>query len=318
MPPHPLQRIALRCVALLVFVALSAPALLVAAEGRSGLSALVLFDPLNEGWKYNGKVGLLGTSTTVGNTEDSYDTTIAGSSSSAAVLTTIDLRAVYQVGKDSLEHLLSVRYGQIQDTGNSHFDENEDELRYDATYRHLLTAPHFLYGAVGAESVVTGPHEDDPDALPDDYTNPFDPLLGRISSGYGQRYENWMPDDFLEWRIGVRAQRRWGSQPLPGQDPNAIGWETYVRYESTPKPLEKSFTYFLQYESFSEFNDLRHVTNLITGSMAYNLSKYLQLQLALRAYYETRPKEDREEEAYSGYDRWSYKQDTLVGLTWIF
>lgn len=295
----------------------TASACLEAAEGRSGLSALRLFDPFADGWKYNLKVGLLGSATTVGNEEDSYDTTIAGSSSSASVLGTIDARAVYQVGKDSLEQTLSVRYGQIQDSDSDHFTENEDEVRFDSVYRHLIEAPHFLYAVAGAETVATGPHRDDPEAIPDDWENPGDPFLARVSSGYGQRYEQWLPDDFLEWRLGVRAQRRWASQDLPGQDPDQVGPEAYIRYESTPQPLEKSFTYFAQYEAFSEFNDLRHVTNLFTASMAYNLQKYLQLQIALRAYYETRPKEDRDEHAYSGYNRWSYKQDTLVGLTYI-
>ncbi len=289
-----------------------------AAEGRSGLSALRLFDPTAEGWKYNLKVGLLGTATTVGNQEDSYDTTISSASQTASVLGTLDARAVYQIGQDSDEQTLSVRYGQIQDSTSDHYTENEDEIRYDNTYRHLLVAPHFLYGAGTVETVATGPHEDDPAAVPDDYHNPFDPLQAKASVGYGQRYEQWLPDDFLEWRLGVRAQRRWGSQDLPGQDPNALGPEAYVRYESTPQPLEKSFTYFVQYEAFAEFNDMRHVTNLVTASMAYNLAKYLQLQLALRAYYESRPKEDRDEEAYSGYNKWSYKQDTLLGLTYIY
>ncbi len=235
-----------------------------------------------------------------------------------AALGTVDARAVYQVGPDSDEQLLTMRYGQIQDSGNSHFHENDDEVRYDNTYRHLLVEPHFLYGLAGAETVLSGPHENDPARIPDDFENPFDPLLVKVSAGYGQRYEQWLPDDFFEWRIGVRVQHRWASQPLPLQDPNEVGPEGYLRYESTPRPLDKSVTYFVQYEVFSEFNDMAHVTNLITASLAYNLAKYVQLQLALRAYYETRPREDRDDQLYDGYNRWSYKQDTLLGLTYIY
>ncbi len=313
---------AMRPTLLIVPCLLSAVVGVDAAEGRSGLSALALFDPANEGWTYNAKLGLLGTATTVSNQQDSYDTTIAGASSTASVLGTADLRALFRAGNESLEHTLSLRYGQIQDSNSSHFIENEDEIRYDGVYRHLFARPHFTYALLGADTVATGPRSDDPAVVPDDYRKPFDPFQARVSTGYGQRYEQWLPDDFLEWRLGARYQRRWGSiDPPTGRDTGEFGWEGYIRYEATPQPLNKGFTFFVQYEIFSEANDMAHTTNLLTGSLAFNFTKYLQLQLAIRGYYETRPKEAKGAdtgEDFSGYNQLSYKYDNMLGLTYIY
>ena len=58
------------------------------------------------------------------------------------------------------------------------------------------------------------------------------------------------------------------------------------------------------------------MTNLITAGLTFQLARHLNLDLALRAYYETRPREDRDDQLLSGYNQWSIKQDTLIGLVY--
>ena len=93
------------------------------------------------------------------------------------------------------------------------------------------------------------------------------------------------------------------------------GPEVFARYEGTPVKWQKDLKYFAQYEGFAEFNDMSHITNLITAGLTFQFSKYLNLDLALRAYYETRPKEDG---ITPGYNSWSIKQDTLIGVVYSF
>ena len=96
------------------------------------------------------------------------------------------------------------------------------------------------------------------------------------------------------------------------------GIEAFMRYEGTPTTYQKDLKYFAQYEGFSEFNDTQHITNLITAGLTFQLSKYINLELAIRGYYETRPKEDRDDRLLTGYNVWSIKQDTLIGVVYAF
>ena len=228
-----------------------------------------------------------------------------------------DLDAEWKRGKDSIQHILKGRYGR-QKTNDQPTIENQDEARYDGVYRHELRAPHFIYLAWGLESVFTGPYKDDPLLAPENSRNPFDPLTAKISGGYGQRYADWVPADKFEWRLGARAQKRWGSQLNSDERGIQTGPEAFARYEGTPARYNKDLAYFVQYEGFSEFNDLQHITNLVTAGLTFQLSKYINLELALRAFYETRPKEDLEDKALSGYNQWSIKQDTMLGVVYNF
>ena len=96
------------------------------------------------------------------------------------------------------------------------------------------------------------------------------------------------------------------------------GIEAFARYEGVPVSYQKDLKYFAQYEGFSEFNDLKHITNLITAGLTFQLSKYINIDLALRAYYETLPKEYDNSSQAPGYNQWSIKQDTMVGVVYSF
>ena len=268
-------------------------------------------------WTNEGRIGFFFNNTTTGNADISRDPTIGGAGATTAVLGSVDYKALWAEDKDSVDHIFKGRYGR-QRAKDSDFTENEDEARYDGVYRRELRKPHFIYLGWGAETVWTGPHRYAPTLPPDNSRNPFDPLLVKVSGGYGQRYADLAPEDKLEWRIGARAQKHWGSQLSEDQRGIETGIEAFLRYEGAPVSYHKDLKYFIQYEGFSEFNDLQHVTNLITSGLTFQLAKYLNLELALRAYYETRPKEDRDDKLLPGYNVWSIKQDTLIGVVYNF
>lgn len=273
--------------------------------------------PAASPWSTKGRLGAFFNNSSTMNADVSRDATIGGSGRTTSTLFTGDLDVQWQDGKNSAQHIFKGRYGR-QKTNDEPLVENQDEARYDGVFRHELAKPHFIYLAWGLESVWTGPYKDDPTLPPDNSRNPFDPLLAKLSAGYGQRYADWQPNDTFEWRLGVRAQKRWGSQLTEDQRGIETGPEAFIRYEATPLKYQKDLKYFAQYEGFSEFNDLQHITNLITAGLTFQLSKYINLELALRAYYETRPKEDRDDQLLAGYNQWSIKQDTLLGVVYNF
>ena len=273
--------------------------------------------PAPSNWKLEGRIGAFFNSSTTSNADISRDPTIGGASRSTAMLGTLDYKALWAVGDNSMDHIVKGRYGRVR-TNDQDWTENEDEARYDGVLRHAVKDPNFVYLAWGLESVWTGPYRDDALLPPTNSRNPFDPLLARVSSGFGQKYANWVPEDKFEWRLGARAQKRWGSLIREDEKGIETGLEAFMRYEGTPTAYQKDLKYFAQYEGFSEFNDTQHITNLITAGLTFQLSKSLNLELALRGYYETRPKEDRDDRQLDGYNVWSIKQDTLIGVVYGF
>jgi hypothetical protein len=268
-------------------------------------------------WKNEGRIGAFFNSTTTSNADVSLDPTIGGASRSTAMLGTLDYKALWEEGTNSMDHIVKARYGRVR-TNDQAWTENEDEARYDGVLRHTVKEPNFVYLSWGLESVWTGPYQNAPALPPTNGNNNFDPLLAKVGGGFGQKYANWIPEDKFEWRLGARAQKRWGSQIQESQRGIETGIEAFMRYEGTPTNYNKDLKYFAQYEGFSEFNDLQHITNLITAGLTFQLSKYINLELALRGYYETRPKEDRDDKLLAGYNVWSIKQDTLIGVVYGF
>ncbi len=100
------------------------------------------------------------------------------------------------------------------------------------------------------------------------------------------------------------------------------GTEAFLRYDhdlidpTDPEKKKPTMRFFAQYEGFSEFNALAHITNLVTAGLAIQLSRYLGAEFGVRAYYETRTKED--DGTLAGFNQWSVRQDTLVGLTYLW
>lgn len=285
----------------------AAPA--VVAGPAPALAALpaVPGSPAASNWIMTGRVGAYLANVATSNAESSRDTTIATTAASTSFLFTYEGEMNWKADKDSVDNLLRARYGRIRTAGQE-WQENNDEIRYDGVYRRELWYPHFVYLGWGAESVFTGP---------DPRNDAFDPTTGKASGGYGQRYEDFLPDkNHLEFRLGVRAQQKWGSSVPPESSGIETGFEGFIRYEQLLKRGDGEYDvrFFSQYEGFSEFNDLRHVTNLVTVGLTMQVTRFIAVELGLRAYYETRPKED----AGSGYDEWSVRQDTLFGLTYAY
>ena len=142
----------------------------------------------------------------------------------------------------------------------------------------------------------------------------FDPITAHGGAGIGQRWDNLLPEkDKLEWRLGVRAQKTWGRYFDPPQDDVEVGPEAFLRYE---REVSKELRYFIQYEGFAPFNDLGHVTNLGTAGLSAQVNAHLTVELNLRAYYESHPKDA--DPLVTGYDHWGVRQDTMLGLTYLF
>jgi hypothetical protein len=264
-------------------------------------------------WQWQGRLGGFLGNVTTGNADTSRDPTISGTQTSTSWLATVEAGLGWKEGPDSLDHALKARYGRIRVQGGD-WSENNDEIRYDGVYRREVYQPTFLYLGWGAESVFTGPPPQE---------DAFDPTLGKVSAGFGQRFADFLPDhNKLEWRLGARAQKSWGSSVAPVDDKVQTGLEAYLRYDhelidpTDPEKKRPTLRFFAQYEGFSEFNDLGHISNLVTAGLAAQLSRYLTAEFGVRAYYETRPKED--DGTGIGYSQWSVRQDTLVGLTYLW
>lgn len=278
-----------------------------AAPGAPVVPGKVPPPPSN--WTITGRLGAFISNVATSNAETSRDATIATSTDSTSYLFTYEGQANWKDGKDSIDNLLKARYGRIRTEGNDWL-ENNDEIRYDGVYRREMAKPHFVYLGWGAQSVFTGPD-------PRNYA--FDPTTAHVSTGYGQRYEDFLPDkNHFEARIGVRAQQTWGPSVADDDGEVETGIEAFMRYEHLLKRGEGEYDvrFFAQYEGFSEFEDLEHITNLVTAGLAVQLSRYLAVELGLRAYYETAPEED--DGTGVGFDEWSLRQDALFGLTYTY
>ncbi len=267
-------------------------------------------EELPSNWTLKGRLGAFLNNTSTSNADTSHDATISGTNSSTSYLLTLESALNWKSGADSVDNAVKARYGEIRQH-NSDWLENNDEIRYDGVYRREVAKPWFIYLGWGAESVFTGP---DPD------NNAFDPFTAKVSGGFGQLYENFLPDkNRLEWRLGARVQKRWGNSVPSSQEGVETGAEAYLRYDHEliePGAKNPQVRFFAQYEGFSEFNDLEHVANLVTAGLAMQLSRYLAAEVGVRAFYETKPKDY--DGTAPGYSQWSIRQDALVGLTYLF
>lgn len=272
---------------------------LAAAEGDAPAGEVAL-DEEPQGWTHTAQIGGFFTSVATHNTDESRDASINGSTESINYLLSFDGGLDWRRDVHSVEQTLILKFGRQKEEDRP-WIESTDEINYDGAYKYHLGQPHFVYGAWGADSVFTGPEPDE---------EFLDPFTAKVSAGYGQEHHWKEPDRKWEWRVGARAQKRW-ARGLEEQDREVeTGLEFMTRYESNPIP---DLTWWIQYEAFSEFEDFGHVTNLLTADFNYQLLKYLTLKLSLRAYYETEP-DDTETDV--GYDEFSWRQDTLLGITY--
>jgi len=260
-------------------------------------------------WTTRGKAGVALMNVQTGGADVSLDPSIQGSSRSTTYLLTFEGNLLWKVEPYSVEQNLTAKYGKTQ-TNEDPFVESADELRYDGVLRRTLVKPHYLYVGWVGESTFTSP---------DPFNYRLNPITAKVSGGYGQLYEDFLVEaSRFDARLGTRVQKRWGSLVPEYQRSIETGPEAFARYEHTLfKRDDRSLAYWGQYEGFSEFNNLAHITNLITAGMTAQLARYLTVDLGLRMYYETTPKEF-EDGTPQGYNAWSVRQDTLLGLTYLW
>lgn len=258
-------------------------------------------------WSSTGKASLQLSSVSSGNGDTSHDPAINGTTNSTAFTASFDGTLLWRREPDSVEQILKAQYGRAR-TADDPSVENADELRYDGIYRRTLAKPHYGYLGWGGDTVFTGPKPEE---------HHFDPLTGRLSSGYGQLYEDFLPEKSrFDGRLGVRAQKRWGDSLKDSERDLQVGPEAFLRYEQTAwQDASRLLRWFTQYEAFSEFEDLAHVSNLVTAGLTAQVARYVTIDVGVRAYYETAPKEAN---GSPGYNQWSMRQETLVGLTYLW
>jgi hypothetical protein len=238
------------------------------------------------------------------NAETSRDPSISGTQDSVSYQVSGEGTLVWQEARDRLEQRLIADYGQLKATDEGTWQESADRLFYSVTYERSIGQPQFLYLNGQADSVFSGR---DPD------NRPLDPLVAKLSTGYGQRREDLLPlDDTLLWRVGVYVHRRWDRLDPDDPEGNAAGPELLLRYERT-----QSFdvSYFGQVEAFSEFDDPGHATCAAEVGIDVKIGALLTVVVKGRAYYEAAPEEARQR-AGDGYDAWSMKEEALLGLLW--
>ena len=260
--------------------------------------------PPADGFSNSGKIGAYGSNVATSNADTSRDPSISGTTETVAYRLSLEAGLEYRNGKHSVEHDLLAKYARKKDE-NTAWVEDTDEVRYDGVYRYAFSKPHYTFASWGWESVFTGP---EPEA------DLFQPGLVKGAAGYGQLYENfWAKESKFDARIGVGARQRYGKILSSSETEVETGIELFVRHE---RVLDERLRYFLQYEAFSEFEDVAHITNLFTGGLSVQLYTYLTVELGLRAFYETEP--DDVVSGTPGYDELGLRQDTLIGLTYTW
>jgi len=304
----------------LVFTTLTSALLLATAQCLSAAddatiaqpAALTLTAP-NEGWANSGRAGVFFSNVaTSSSSTESRDSAIANANGSEAWLLAWDDALLWRGTNKSSDQNLRLRYGRIRVEGDA-WTDNNDEIHYDGVFRRDLVKPSFIYGAWGLDTVFRSSVNN----------KPLDPITAQISAGFGQLYHALLLHgdparkdagaDRLEWRLGVRAQKRWSSEDVPQQDRIEVGPEAFIRYD---RPVDDKLRWYLQYQLFTEFTDIEHVSQLFTAGLTAAVARYVSADISFRAYREQLPKDLPE--GTPGYDQWAEREDALIGLTYTY
>ena len=269
-------------------------------EGKSSVP-----DSSKLGWSHTGRIGnFINNIATSNGNADSPDPVIKSTSNSVNYLLALDTTLTWQGLEDSIDQHLLLKYGASKQPGQPWL-KNNDDILYQGVFRRGLGKPAFVYGSWGFETVFAGP---DPD------NRALDPFQAHASVGYGQLYENLGSDkDRLEWRLGVRAQKYWGSQLADQQGLFLVGPELFIRYE---REVNKSLRFFIETDDYGQFTDPGHTVVLATAGVAAKLNAYVTAEINFRTYHESGPKSAAV--GAPGYNQWFYKEDALIGLAITF
>jgi hypothetical protein len=259
-------------------------------------------DPAASPWSWDLKLGAFLQNVASHNAADSRDTAIAGATDSVAYKFTGDGMLLWKGERHRFEQRLNTEYGRIRNQGQD-WAKNADYIRYVATAERSLGAPHFLYLNGQAETSFKGPPPDE---------HPATPLVGKLSAGYGQRFEGLLPlSDALTWRLGAYVRKRWERGGTPAATEVETGPEQYLRYE---RRQSDDVSYYLQQETTGEATDLRHVVESVEAGISARVARALVMQMRFRAYFEARPSEAADD--VPGYDQWSLREEAMIGLLW--
>jgi opacity protein-like surface antigen len=267
-----------------------------------------------DGWSHEGRLAALLSDVSTSHADTSRDATIAGTSEAFSWKLSGTGRLLWKGGPNEVQQDLKLEYGRRKED-NRPWEESADEIRYDGVYRRVLAEPHFVYTGWGLETVFNGPEPK---------RDPLDPGRYWGNAGYGQRHQNvlFADQDRVEGRVGVRAQQRWGDALTDTEKEWEIGPDWFGRYEATLAQIAVAgaetgaIKGFVQYEGWSEFDDLGHTSHLLTLGVFVQFSKYLTLDINYRGYYEAQP--DDAAPGAIGYDEWSARREVLAGVTYLF
>lgn len=256
------------------------------------------------GWSSSGRLGLFAANVATANADTSRDTEVNSGPASARFLGTGDATLWYRLDHiDELEQNAEIRYGRTK-TADAEWTETTDVIDYTAVGRHRYRPRRAGYVALVLNTSFTGP---------DPRNDAFDPIRGAGSAGHSWLFEDLQPlSDRLEVRLGVRAQKRWGTGLPDYARKIEVGPETYLRYQ---RKQTNELSWWAQIEAFTEFSDFAHVQGLSTAGLTLNLSKPVTIDLRLRAYYERHPNDLPAGESGIGYDQLGMRQETLLGIS---
>jgi len=290
-------------------------------------------------WSHKLKIGAFVQNVATHDAETSRDPTIAGSESSFSYQFAFDGKLTWKVDPSEFSNELKLRFGKTKQDGEP-WVESKDQILYRGEYLRFLDEHdvQFLYGRWQVETVFTGPDRTrerfDPEFL-DLYrtqisatgaavldlfenevparTHPFDPATALAAAGYGNRYQDLLlpEEDRLEWRLGVRAQKKWGRDLPDAEEELLVGPEFIAEYRND---ITEDAYWYVRYEAFAPFDDITRVQNLVEAELEIQVTKYLTVKLAARGYYESHP-EDVTPGPGDGYDEWSWRQESLIGVT---
>ncbi len=261
--------------------------------------------PETTGWTHEVRPGAFVTAIyTSPDSNEAPDPAIRGTTGTLTYRLVLDAGLAWRSDSSAVDQTLHAVYGETRVRG-AEWAEGDDDLRYDGVYRHDLTKPTFAYRGWGAETSFTAPG---------DREDLLDPIRVYGSWGIGQLYRNLFPKtDSLEVRVGVRIQKSWGPYISAHQNDLLVGPELIGRYE---RVIDENRRFFIAYEGWGDFGDLGHYAHLITAGASMHFTTHIAVDLALRAYYESRPRDV--ETTVAGYNRMFIRQDCVLGVTTKF
>lgn len=287
-------------------------------------------------WEWDQEIGFFFDNTNAGGADTSRDTIINDTNNSMAWSLRFRSELTWREDDHEASYDFRARYGEKRKDGGD-WVEDKDEITLNGEYLRHIEYPHFVGLRTRLETVFTGPDREvalytpieeeflrltlgdyfqQIDLTETEKGKPLDPLDTWIALEYGQRYENILlpKTDSLDARVGVRYDQRWGSNRDKWEKRARFGPSFSVRYSNRYKNYVR---WWVSYEATSTFDDMSWVQHLGRAEMRVRLTSWLRLELEFRAYYEHAPKDVIPVDG-DGFEEWSWRQESDLGLVWEF